>query len=430
MTILPVRLWPAALTALGLAAAGLAFQSPAKPKSQAKNPGWTLVVSGDTDGYLSPCGCTSPMTGGIRRRGTAVRDIARHSRVVLIDTGELGGEPGRQGEMKAETMAQSLTNLDAAAINVTAKDARLGKGSLMSVARLAEGRVVSSSLPNGAVEGVRSTVERGPFVIAGISDGIGESLAAPSVPDSVAVESLLRTAKEKRGAAVLMLDGSRAEAVAMAKRYPALRAIVYHLNGWPPDRPEHVGKVWLLTPGERGKSVVSVRFDGRSFDGYSVKRLGPQFLDDATIQRYYSAYLRRVDRANLLEQIPRVPSPAFAGSASCAACHVTASHVWEKSGHSHALATLEKQGHGRDPDCVSCHVTGLTSERGFRSRVETPNLAFVGCESCHGPAAAHVADPKGNRLAHLGQAVCTTCHTPDQSPGFNFVSYWQKISHK
>ena len=55
---------------------------------------------------------------------------------VLIDTGNLTDRTGRQAEMKAETMAQALAKMDAAAIALTAQDARLGKGTLSSIARL------------------------------------------------------------------------------------------------------------------------------------------------------------------------------------------------------------------------------------------------------------------------------------------------------
>jgi hypothetical protein len=370
------------------------------------------------------------MTGGIRRRATAVHDLKKHARLVLIDTGGLGGEPGRQSEMKAETMAQSLAALDAAAVHLTARDARLGRGVISSVARLAEGRVVSTSLGQGRIEGLKPYAERGPFVIGGTSPGVGAPLGVPTVATADAVNTLVTAAALRQKTAVLMLDGPRKEAAEIAREFPSLGAIVYRRSGWPTDQAERVGKVLLLSPGEHGKAIVRVNFDGRSFSGYTVSRLGPQYGDDPTITRYYRTYLGRVDAAHLLDQVPRSPSPEFAGSRACATCHAEATNVWLKSGHAHALATLEKDGHGRDPDCVSCHVTGLTKEGGFKSRLETPDFAFVGCESCHGPAAAHAKDPKASPLSHLGDKVCTTCHTPEQSPRFDFLTYWKKIAHK
>ena len=61
--------------------------------------------------------------------------------------------------------------------------------------------------------------------------------------------------------------------------------------------------------------------------------------------------------------------------------------------------------------CGSCHVTGL----------DTATWTFtefsVGCESCHGPAAAHVADPENVALfTAADDQVCGACHSRGVSP--------------
>ena len=400
--------------------------------------GWTLVVGGDTDGFLSPCGCTSPMTGGIRRRATALAQIRAKSHVVSIDNGGLnstaGTAPGiligRQVELKAETLAQSLQALRTDAIAFTARDARLSSGTLGSAIRLSGGAFVSTSLDGAPVEGVKPTVTAGPFVIGSISTGIGEPMGRPERSPDAAVAKLLAAAQEVGKVPVLMTDSGRDAAAELARKNPTLGVVVYRRNGWPPDAEDRVGNVLLLTPGERGKSIVSANYSFGGFNGYRAIRLGPEFADDQTVGRFYKTYLQRVATANLLDQVPREPSAAYAGNASCVKCHASSTHVWLTSAHAHSLATLEKQGEERDPDCVSCHVEGLTHEGGFRSRLATPSFAFVGCESCHGPAKAHVLAPKKVRLPKLGEKICTTCHTVDQSPRFNFLTYWRKIAHK
>src|SRR5207244_2594562 len=91
--------------------------------------------------------------------------------------------------------------------------------------------------------------------------------------------------------------------------------------------------------------------------------------------------------------------------------------VWEKSRHARALATLETRGVARDPECAVCHVVGLETAGGFTGREATPALGDVGCEACHGPAAAHAAAPLAHRPPSRG-GDCATCHAPDHSPGF------------
>src|SRR5215211_1032465 len=50
-----------------------------------------LVVSGDTAGWLMPCGCTSNQSGGLLRRGTYVNGLRATSDVILADAGGAAG---------------------------------------------------------------------------------------------------------------------------------------------------------------------------------------------------------------------------------------------------------------------------------------------------------------------------------------------------
>ena len=104
-----------------------------------------------------------------------------------------------------------------------------------------------------------------------------------------------------------------------------------------------------------------------------------------------------------------------------------------------------------DPECIACHVVGwnttelLPYRGGFLSEQETPRLINVGCESCHGPGENHVRAESGSNevlQASLRRAIrlpveggaakreCLTCHDGDNSPLFDFDTYWQKIVHK
>jgi len=149
----------------------------------------------------------------------------------------------------------------------------------------------------------------------------------------------------------------------------------------------------------------------------------------------------------------------FAGSATCAECHTSSFEVWTNSGHAEALTTLETQKPRRDgdPECLSCHVVGWAPQKfqpyegGFMGVKATPQLAQQGCENCHGPAAAHAAAERGQvrvpaadreRLrAELHLALdtpqakqrvvnnCLECHDLDNSPQFDFDTYWPQVEH-
>ena len=56
----------------------------------------------------------------------------------------------------------------------------------------------------------------------------------------------------------------------------------------------------------------------------------------------------------------------------------------------------------------------------------------VGCESCHGPSAAHVrANNKTGTTAAVAEAVCKECHTPEQSvEPFNYATAIRQVLGK
>jgi hypothetical protein len=259
-----------------------------------------------------------------------------------------------------------------------------------------------------------------------IAEGLRESVVRPD--DAVA--RLIEEAEEASLVPILMLEGTESQAAELATRFPKLRLIQYQSTGEPDLQPRQVGNTWLVSPGEKGKSLIRLSFRGGKFSNYSVIKLGPDFEDDPHVARLYSTYQQRVDEEGLLERLPRYRTEAYAGVKTCGSCHSEALATWKDTGHGKALKTLEDDGHARDPDCVGCHVTGLDSAQGFRSRHETPDLADVGCESCHGPGLAHAIDPFKVKMPKVGAQSCVPCHTSETSPGFSFEEYWPRIAHQ
>jgi peroxiredoxin len=124
---------------------------------------------------------------------------------------------------------------------------------------------------------------------------------------------------------------------------------------------------------------------------------------------------------------------AYAGSEACKTCHAKEYDIWLRSGHAHAVDTLEKEKKAGDAKCITCHVTGHGRPGGFPAgarAADHQDLARVGCESCHGPGADHVAaggkQPAGViRLADKCDScvilqICGSCHDDANDPGFRF----------
>jgi hypothetical protein len=81
-------------------------------------------------------------------------------------------------------------------------------------------------------------------------------------------------------------------------------------------------------------------------------------------------------------------------------------------------------------DCFVCHTVGYGWPSGFVNITNTPWLAGVGCENCHGPGSEHVLTA-GQMVTRQPRTACTQCHTPEQSGGFagHEEEYMKKILH-
>jgi peroxiredoxin len=137
-----------------------------------------------------------------------------------------------------------------------------------------------------------------------------------------------------------------------------------------------------------------------------------------------------------------VTNATFVGSEACKSCHASEFETWTKHPHSHAVATLEAKGEANNPECLRCHTTGMGRPGGFRDAgavASASDLARVGCEACHGPGSAHVAEGASPRGTILGLAdkcdscvilqICGGCHDDANDKGFPF-EVEKKIEHQ
>lgn len=115
----------------------------------------------------------------------------------------------------------------------------------------------------------------------------------------------------------------------------------------------------------------------------------------------------------------------YVGSEACSECHsveferfVTYSKK-AKSWHSIEImaSDLTKE---EQESCYACHTTGY-GKGGFKSIQETPALADVGCETCHGPGGDHAASGDTASIKRTPEIKdCETCHNAERVEDFNF----------
>ncbi|HSR67896.1 MAG TPA: multiheme c-type cytochrome [Acidobacteriota bacterium] len=146
---------------------------------------------------------------------------------------------------------------------------------------------------------------------------------------------------------------------------------------------------------------------------------------------------------------------AFVGNKKCYPCHLKQFKSWQETKMAKAYQLLKpgersdaKKQAGLDPDkdytgdaeCLKCHVTGWGQPGGFVDMQQTPQLAGVGCESCHGAGSEYIKDPymslknKEYKLAEVVAvglvapvtgSMCTSCHN-EESPFFKAFDFEQR----
>lgn len=366
--------------------------------SQSLSKDLTVIISGGARGHLSPCGCTKPMSGGLKRLATIVKDLKSKGTVVWIDAGDIIDSPGRQSQLKAETYGELLGELGVNAVAYTSRDQRQGVGLLVAAASLSKTKWISPSAdPNTPTISVAKI--RG-LTISGTNDQ-RLSIEAEDVTD------------------VLLFDGGKG-ALSKLKRPHQLE--VFSSEGIPTVDGAKV------SPGSNLRGVVVAIFRENHFVSARAELLESSVKEDPKAEKVYQNYLSRVNEERLIDRVAKDSNEDFAGSKNCANCHAKISHQFAKTKHATAYQSLVKEGHQADPDCVSCHVVGLNSMKGFYYE-KTPSLAQVGCESCHSAGRAHARNPKEIHLPKVTEQNCLSCHTPSNSSSFVFKTYWDKIKH-
>lgn len=141
------------------------------------------------------------------------------------------------------------------------------------------------------------------------------------------------------------------------------------------------------------------------------------------------------------QDLLKSPPNLYLGNQACESCHPVSVKKWQKTRHAHAMHTLVKKGRESDPECVKCHVTGMPIQPltnldkrknevgGFTSISETPRMANVQCEACHGPGANHAQNPSQNKMRLMNGSGCRNCHTEETDPDFKFKNKYKLIEH-
>ncbi len=512
------------------------------PKEQ--KPDAVLLLSGQTFGFLQPCGCSRPQQGGLERRAVFVKSLRDKGwPVVGLDLGDLYPEKvlvREQSLLKYKTTMNALREMGYVAVSLGKTDFDAGVDKLLGEYALQKEQQPFTLVGN--IQGVANQKpvpremrfppidpekSKRPLIglaeiadVAGMPVGIagivGKSLAQDvmKVNSDIAFDdngivlkqavAALDAAAKKPLVNVLLYQGSSEEAKLLAKDFPSFNVILCQADDpEPPQFPEQAngGKTLIVQVGHKGRYVGVVGIFKKPGGGvelkYQLVPLGEEYITPGTEEVAHKAnsilplletYSEQVRDRKFLEKVPKTPHPAqiqqpklnlsFVGSEKCAACHAAQTAKWKDTPHAKALDALEKIAkrpslRNFDGECVQCHVVGLNYKTGYEDQKNTPQLAHVGCESCHGPGSGHVADeknaalialqspwktgpkdklidietmkkiaalpaneqgkiplkPEQQRVINAVSSMCSKCHDHENDPHFDLYTYWPKINH-
>jgi len=403
-----------------------------------------LIYTGEHLGEIEPCGCAKPQLGGIVQRQWLLQQPALSpGNRILIDAGNLVARAGRQQELKYEAFVEAMNRMDYDAAALGPLDLQLGIPFLLRMREKARYGMLAANLraPDGArpFDGWRlqplPRKRPGRALLIGLLGEqarpylAGHRLTDPSEAVAGAIAAVPGGLRQDD---ILVIFGALREAearrIATAVRHKSY--VIYGRGALlPSDGLTAVGAGFLAGIGGKGRLLGALELSGKRQQRLIVHPLraaGSSAKMSRILERYQTVLMQE----DILGQFPRRAAKGrYVGAKACAGCHEQAHWVWSRSRHARAMQSLRKVKHQFDPECVSCHVTGLAVRGGYTSRSETPALGRVSCEGCHGPGGAHVKTPGRNNIQRGSQHTCRGCHTEEHDPHFDFKTRWKQIKH-
>ncbi|MHB8862926.1 MAG: multiheme c-type cytochrome [Pirellulaceae bacterium] len=427
-------------------AAGLLAGVSACDSPEARSGGRPLkiVISGDTAGWIVPCGCTSNQSGGFLRRGTYLRQLRAGAEVVYVDVGGAASGSSPYDRVKFEAILRGELALDVVAHNIGASEAALGVDDLRSMQRTLGIPWLSCNVRDAAGKLVGDSVRivdspRGSVAFLGV---LSESYATAALRIDPPREAILKTVaafERQPDVLVVLAYLPTSELQNLADSLPEADVVI----GGPTGQsivPRVVGPTLLASATNKGKYLCELAapstLRGGRWSG-TIVEMNDKFGDDPRQQdnlQHFLATLKIRDFAasqtSFASDLQYPDGYRVAGTYRCRECHADDCLLWDESRHAHAWRTLAASGAEIDSYCQSCHTTSYGVPGGFVSNARSVDRRDVGCESCHGASFAHCEDPEVQTPCFgRAQDQCQRCHDRENSPRFTYDAYWQKIVH-
>ena len=445
-----------------------------------KKPAVIIAATGQMHGYFEPCGCSDPQYGGVSRRAELLKQLEERGwPVIPVDLGGTLRRVRQQSQFKFQTLLAALRDMKYRSLALGTEELQLGAGWLLSqhlpddkdpnlTLSFLAANVVLFQTPELGTPVTHRVVQAGDSKIGLtavydpklLDKGVNLDSETVQVLDPVEpLKKAVAAMQAENGDLIVLLSHSLlSTSQELAKQFPEIPLILSTGPIEEPltDNPLKIGGTTLVTVGHKGKHTGLVGWypdtKDEPFRFDLVKLDGKRFKDDPRMIEHMKFYQDMLRDSQLAETEPALQHPSgakYVGAEKCGECHTKAFAKWSETGHASAFDSLRegRRGISRifDPECLSCHVTGwhpqqvLRYDSGYVNEKVSAHLLGNQCENCHGPGSQHIELVEADDLAAArklvkvtlkqAQTFCYECHDLDNSPHFNFESYWPEIAH-
>ena len=333
-----------------------------------------ILVSGDTQGWITPCGCASNQSGGLSHRASLIASYGDADQVLYLDAGGSASGATEYQRIKLEAILRGLQAMNLAAHNIGGPESALDPEQLAALADKTGVTWLSANLQSksGDFPAQRVAIfQRGGMRIAvtGVVDPALVKNNAWSTREPVA--AILESLGEVKADVRVVLayfdeDGLRS----LAQSLPEVDFVIGGPTGQA-MKPATIGPVTVLSATNKGKFLARIQFSRAADQHFRTTSIGPAEVTSElaenvaqveNLKRYYAALAERdftVSEAGLASNLQGDSSYRIAGSESCAKCHAEDAAAWHASRHSHAWDDLVARQAHVDPFCQQCHTTGV-----------------------------------------------------------------------
>lgn len=407
-------------------------------------PQMQIVVSADTQGWIETCECEANQAGGLARRASLLKELAKPSERVYLDAGGSASGTTLFQSQRLRATLEGMSDMGLEAHNIGGPESAFMPADLDRLAQETEIQWLSSNLSpvKGHLNLRRHVLIKRQgirILVAGIIDPKLVQNKAWKVKDPITsvVEAFEAEDADFR---IILAYMDQDALTRFAKAFPEFDALI----ACPGERiitPDTIGPVTLLSTDFNGKSLAHLRLR-KEKKQWQIQRaelvevahqLPPETRQTRLLENYHSQLRENDFLASETGLVPpeelQTQKGTIAGSSSCEACHQAEHASWKPTRHARAWDSLVTHHRNFDPECQRCHTTGYGWSGGFENVASSRHRVGVGCEDCHGPSKQHTLTPV-IRTPFRAAEQCQHCHDPNNSPGFDYRAAWDVAAHR